>query len=344
MFEFLDKSVPITSQQWSEDTVPLVSISCITYNHENFIRDAIEGFLMQKTTFPVEILIHDDASTDKTASIVREYEEKYPHLIKPIYQTENQYSKRDGSIGRIQRERARGKYYATCEGDDYWTDPLKLQKQVDTLEANPTCSFCCHSFAILDNEQKIFKSTIKRRRLFKTGNFYFSITNMFGWGAQPLTMVINMNSHIKATNEIEKYNYKFIRDVHIYYYLLKQGKGFFINEIMGVYRHHNTGIHSKIQKIRQKEIRYTIYYELFKESPDPYTITMYFASCMSLFLYHFKWKKYKKAYKYFLECINCFIQNNNWIHILRYYPVYVTFFIVNHRSVRKHSVNHVLHA
>ena len=74
MFEFLEKSVPITSQQWSEDTVPLVSISCITYNHENFIRDAIEGFLMQKTTFPVEILIHDDASTDKTASIVREYE------------------------------------------------------------------------------------------------------------------------------------------------------------------------------------------------------------------------------------------------------------------------------
>ncbi len=128
--------VPITEQTWPENTEPVVSISCITYNHENFIRDAIEGFLMQKTTFPVEILIHDDASTDKTASIVREYEEKYPHLIKPIYQTENQYSKRDGSIGRIQRGRARGKYYAICEGDDYWIDPLKLQKQVDFLEEN----------------------------------------------------------------------------------------------------------------------------------------------------------------------------------------------------------------
>ncbi len=119
MFEFLDEPIPITSQQWREGTIPQVSISCITYNHENYIRNAIEGFLMQKTTFPVEILIHDDASTDKTAEIVREYEKKYPQLIKPIYQTENQYSKNNALIGRIQRERAVGKYYATCEGDDY---------------------------------------------------------------------------------------------------------------------------------------------------------------------------------------------------------------------------------
>jgi len=158
MFEFLENSVPITSQQWSEDTVPLVSISCITYNHENFIRDAIEGFLMQKTTFPVEILVHDDASTDKTASIVREYEEQYPHLIKPIYQTENQYSKRDGSIDRIQRGRARGKYVALCEGDDYWTDPLKLQKQVDFLENNPDYGLVHTNFVI--NNTKTGKKQI----------------------------------------------------------------------------------------------------------------------------------------------------------------------------------------
>lgn len=153
MFEFLEEAVPIASQQWSEDTVPLVSISCLTYNHENYIRDAIEGFLMQKTTFPVEILIHDDASTDKTTIIVREYEEKYPQLIKAVYQTENQHSKRDGSIGRIQRERARGKYYATCEGDDYWTDPLKLQKQVDLMETNPDCTICFHS-SLVNNVSK----------------------------------------------------------------------------------------------------------------------------------------------------------------------------------------------
>lgn len=117
--------------------IPLVSIDCITYNHASYIRDAIEGFLMQKTNFAFEVLIHDDASTDSTAAIIKEYEIKYPEIIKPIYQVENQYSKKDGTIGRIQRGRAKGKYYAICEGDDYWTDPYKLQKQVDFLEANP---------------------------------------------------------------------------------------------------------------------------------------------------------------------------------------------------------------
>lgn len=116
---------------------PLVSICCITYNHVNYIKDAIEGFLIQKTTFPVEIIIHDDASTDGTVDIIKFYVDKNPNLILPIFQTENQYSKRQGSIfARFIRPRARGKYIAICEGDDYWTDPYKLQKQVDFLEAN----------------------------------------------------------------------------------------------------------------------------------------------------------------------------------------------------------------
>ena len=119
-----------------------VSIICNTYNHEAYIRDALEGFLMQKTDFPFEILIHDDASTDHTADIIREYEEKYPELVKPIYETENQYSKHDGTINRLQNERAQGKYIASCEGDDYWTDPYKLQKQYDFMESHPDYSLC----------------------------------------------------------------------------------------------------------------------------------------------------------------------------------------------------------
>ncbi len=115
-----------------EDKEPLVSICCITYNHEDFIRDAIEGFLMQKTSFPIEIIIHDDASTDNTANIIEEYANKYPDLFVTILQSENQWSKGGGSIyARFVYPRARGKYIALCEGDDYWTDPLKLQKQVD---------------------------------------------------------------------------------------------------------------------------------------------------------------------------------------------------------------------
>ena len=116
---------------------PLLTVACIVYNQERFIRDAVEGFLIQKTTFPIEIIIHDDASTDKTADIIREYAQKHPDLIVPIYQQENQYSKGVKSIHNFVFPKARGKYIALCEGDDYWTDPNKLQKQVDFLEANP---------------------------------------------------------------------------------------------------------------------------------------------------------------------------------------------------------------
>lgn len=133
-------------QSWQGDTArPLVSICCITYNHEPYIEDALEGFLIQETDFPFEILIHDDASTDRTAEIIREYEAKYPTLIKPIYQTENQYSKGMRINPIFNYPRAHGKYIATCEGDDYWTDLFKLKKQVCFLENNPTYSMCSHS-------------------------------------------------------------------------------------------------------------------------------------------------------------------------------------------------------
>jgi len=126
----------------SEDINILVSISCLTYNHEPYIRSAIEGFLKQNTTFHFEVLMHDDASTDHTASIIREYEEKYPDIINPIYQIENQYSKGVWVSGVYQFPRAKGKYIAICEGDDYWTDPLKLQKQVDLMEKYHAASMC----------------------------------------------------------------------------------------------------------------------------------------------------------------------------------------------------------
>ena len=121
---------------------PLVSVQCITYNHENYIAQALDGFLMQKTNFPFEVIVHDDASPDRTAGIVREYEKKYPAIIKAIYQTENQYSKRDGTIERIMNEACKGKYIAFCEGDDYWIDENKLQMQVDFLEENPEYGMC----------------------------------------------------------------------------------------------------------------------------------------------------------------------------------------------------------
>lgn len=124
---------------------PLVSICCLAYNHEPYIRDCLDGFVTQKTDFPFEVLIHDDASTDKTAEVIREYESKYPQIIKPVYQTENKYSKGVKVNSVYNFARARGQYIALCEGDDYWTNPLKLQVQVDFLEANPDYSMCFHN-------------------------------------------------------------------------------------------------------------------------------------------------------------------------------------------------------
>lgn len=119
------------------NNTPLVSILCATFNQKEYIAQAIESFLMQKVNFSFEIIIHDDASTDGTADIVREYAKKYPDIIKPILQSENQHSKKNSIWKNFIYSKAKGKYLADCEGDDYWTDPNKLQRQVDFLENNP---------------------------------------------------------------------------------------------------------------------------------------------------------------------------------------------------------------
>jgi len=130
------KKSPIKIHNHTANTKPLVTIACITFNHEKYIRETLESFLMQKTSFPVEIIVHDDASTDNTSKIVKDYEVNFPHLFRNIYQTENQYSKGKSMFAGFVFPKARGKYIALCEGDDYWTDPLKLQKQVEFLEEN----------------------------------------------------------------------------------------------------------------------------------------------------------------------------------------------------------------
>ena len=135
---------------------PLVSICCITYNHAKYIRDALDGFMMQETDFPFEVLIHDDASTDGTADIIREYEKKYPGIIKPIYQTENQYSKGVKISTTYNYPRAQGKYIALCEGDDFWTDRNKLKKQVQYMEENSNITICAHARKCLNTFNKMY--------------------------------------------------------------------------------------------------------------------------------------------------------------------------------------------
>ncbi len=152
----LHEPIEITKQLWPAGTIPLVYVRTMTFNHEDYIRDCIESILMQKTTFPISFLIHDDASADKTPDIVREYEYRFPHIIKAYYQTENSYSQPDKVERRaVFRSWQVGKYEAICEGDDYWTDQYKLQKQVELMEQNPDCSMCVAQTVWMKDNQVI---------------------------------------------------------------------------------------------------------------------------------------------------------------------------------------------
>lgn len=141
----------------------LVSISCITYNHAAYISQCLDGFVSQKTNFKYEILIHDDCSTDGTDEIIKRYAEQYPDIIKPLFEEVNQYSQGKPigtSVWNIPR--AKGKYIAFCEGDDYWIDEYKLQKQVDYLEQHPEVGMCFTDFnRLYDRSGKMERDCLK---------------------------------------------------------------------------------------------------------------------------------------------------------------------------------------
>lgn len=211
---------------------PLLAIRCITYNHEPYIRQCLEGFIIQKTTFPFIAIVHDDASTDKTAEIIKEYALKYPDIIKPILEKENQYSKHDGSLGRILNNAIPEsvKYIAMCEGDDYWIDPNKLQKQVDFLESNPEFGMVygkVHTW--LQEENKFGKSFGKKAHTFEELVRYNTIPT--------LTVVLKYNLQQQYLDEIDPVtkNWK-MGDYPMWLYISKVSKIGFIDEYLGVYR------------------------------------------------------------------------------------------------------------
>lgn len=212
---------------------PLISISCITYNHEKYIADALDSFLMQKTDFDFEILIHDDASTDGTANIIREYEKKYPNIIKVIYQTENQF--KNGTkrmFYTFNDSRATGKYIALCEGDDYWTDEYKLQKQVNYMEQNPKCSMCIHSADLVDGNRKYQGQKI---RPYKESRIVSTDDLIIGGGGFCATASI-----MYCKKEVEDLpNFFFeahVGDFPLQLILASKGQVFYIDEVMCAYR------------------------------------------------------------------------------------------------------------
>jgi glycosyltransferase involved in cell wall biosynthesis len=216
---------------------PLVSIDCITYNHEAYISQALDGFLMQKTKFPFEVLIHDDLSTDGTADIIRKYEKKHPLIIKPIYQTVNQFSKGVEISKKFQFPRAQGKYIAICEGDDYWTNPNKLQKQVDILEANPEIGLVHSDFdKLFEKRGKIIRSFNRNNRIANSTN-----SNVFNgllkrqYKVATLTILARKELITKALNSFDKTGYM-MTDLPMWLEMTQMTKFHYIKESLGVYR------------------------------------------------------------------------------------------------------------
>ncbi len=251
-----------------------VSIVCNTYNHENYIRDALEGFIMQKTDFAYEVLIHDDASTDKTADIIREYEAKYPDIIKPIYQTENQYSKKISVSVNFQYPRVKGKYIALCEGDDYWTDSHKLQKQYDVMEAHPELDMCAHAARLVNvqtNESRLISPSNEERILsaeevIQGGGGYVTTASLF--------YRKSLDDNFPEFRKIKNYDYT----MQIHGAL--RGGMYFITDVMSVYRWMVPGSWTmRVQKVPNKQQEFvismrSIFLQLDKDTDGKYSNTI----------------------------------------------------------------------
>lgn len=243
----------------------MLTINCLAYNHEKYIRNTLESFVSQKTNFRYEAIVHDDASTDGTANIIREYAELYPDIIKPIFEKENLYSKCDGSLSRVMMEACRGKYVAYCEGDDYWTDPLKLQKQVDYMEAHPEVVYSCCRFHILnelkgtyeDGYNAYFDKTIHVNET----EFLFDQSYPYktDWITLTLTQVIRRD----AIETCYETMFKYYRDVHLIYYVLSKGQGVCHNFFGGVYRLSDTSTFGKFSNKERFKMNYSVYKEFY---------------------------------------------------------------------------------
>lgn len=209
---------------------PLVSIVCLTYNHVQYIRNCIDGFLDQRTNFLFEIIIHDDASTDGTSDIIKEYFIKYPKLIKPILQKQNQYSIY-GNFGIILDNcfnKCSGKYIALCEGDDYWIDPLKLQKQFDLLQSNNSIALSFHNAKVINisnGKEHIFVNNLQQ------GNIPYWKLILLPW-CTPTASFFFRSSCLLGMKQPKDIN----SDMFILYSCGVKGSIYYINEISSIYR------------------------------------------------------------------------------------------------------------
>lgn len=260
-------------------TQPLVAIKCLVYNHEPYLRDCFEGFVKQQTNFPFVAIVHDDASTDKSADIIREYTEKYPDIFRPIYETVNQYSK--GTLNQIMNDaiNATGaRYVAICEGDDYWTDPKKLQKQVDFMEAHTEYGFVGTQCRVLDeteHDEHDDRGATLGEPLSREGNWdlFGNVLKYAVYGPVTRTNTLLYKYDSLVYDRIKDENGDYTLEA-----LLASLYGFArLNEVCSVYRRHEGGL-SNSRSTRVKRM-YAEWYRsnrllIKKEFPEVYACSI----------------------------------------------------------------------
>lgn len=228
-------------KNWNDIESPLVSVKCLTYNHEKYIESALDGFLLQKTDFPFEVIVHDDASTDKTADIIRKYEKEFPLIIKPIYEKENQYSKKDGSLTKIVNSRIKGEYVALCEGDDYWIDCFKLQKQIDYMKEHPLCTLCFTNAELAGDRTGKMIEQLGRKRYLKKGSWDYNCGEMAMLDFVPTASLVFPTKVYKNYPTLSKDAFQ--GDILLRLYCTSLGYAHYIEEETCVYR---TGVEGSV--------------------------------------------------------------------------------------------------
>lgn len=211
----------------------MVMIKCFTYQHVNYIEDALKGFVMQQTNFPFIAVVVDDHSTDGTTDIVRRYAEQYQDIIHSICLEENYYSQRKPKWPLFQDIEKQAKYIAVCEGDDYWTDPLKLQKQVDFMETNDDFSICFHAAKIWKEKEKILVDDFVLPEVPEITTIY-DFANSFNYIH---TNTILFRNNPKAEEQRRKLGRLGLGDYPTFFMHAQYGKIYKIKECMGVYRY-----------------------------------------------------------------------------------------------------------